>query len=91
VASILFVEDNLALIEELAELLQAERPGIKTEFAVNILDSLAEMRKEGEAFDLVILDVMLPAYPGVPSQDEGIYLAAWILGYLDKLRPGLAR
>jgi CheY-like chemotaxis protein len=83
----LFVEDNLPLIEELAELLQAERRGIETWFAQGIPESLRLVRDR--EFQVVTLDVMLPTFPGVPPQDEGIYLGAWILGKLDRLPPEL--
>ncbi len=86
-ARILFLEDNLPLIDELAELLQVEQSGIETRFAVTIDEGLHLMRQE--EFDLVVLDVMLPAYPDVPAQDEGIYLAAWVLGKTDNLPSGL--
>ena len=86
-ASILFVEDNLELIDEVAELIQLDRPDVQTKFAVDIPTALEKM--DMQAFNLAVLDIMLPAWPGVPAQEEGIYLAAWILGKLDELPPGL--
>lgn len=77
---ILFVEYNLELIQDIAEILMAEIPGLHTEFAVDIPEALQLM--ESQEFDMAILDIMLPAYRNVPPSDEGIYLAAWIQGRL---------
>lgn len=86
---ILIVEDNIELIEELAELIVLEKPDTKIDFAVDIPTALARLNKN--PFDIVILDVMLPTYPGVPSRDEGLYLAAWILGKTAKLPDSMKR
>lgn len=82
---ILFVEDHLGLIEELTQLLfrmrRSESPILR--FATSV--EQAVNRLLAEPFDVVVADVMLPSHPGVPTHDEGIYLAAWILGHIDAL------
>lgn len=84
--TVLFVEDHLGLIEELVQLLFQERqPGsLDVRFATDA-DSAIEELTDRE-FDLIVLDVMLPAIPGVEHHHEGIYLAAWILEQ-DELPP----
>ena len=89
---ILFVEDNLQLVEELVGLLLEERRDMdEPTFAIDIATGLDAMKINGNVFDVVVLDVMLPAWPDVPAQDEGIYLAAWILGKTGKLPASLQK
>ena len=75
---VLFVEDHLELIAELVELLQSRLPEMEASFALDIPQAIKQMGER--RFDIVILDVMLPRWHGVPDRDEGAYLAAWILG-----------
>lgn len=85
-ARILFVEDHVELIEELLELLQAERADLNVAVASDIPDALGRLRQR---FDAVVLDIMLPAFRQVPSQSEGLHLAAWILGKHEHLGDAL--
>jgi CheY-like chemotaxis protein len=78
---VLFVEDNLYLIYETAELL------FKKAFDcnINILIDYAEDIPEAwyylckNSYSLIVIDVMLPAWEEVPKNDEGIFLAKWIV------------
>lgn len=80
--SILFVEDNLGLIEELIELLLRIVPadGLLLQFATSAESAMECLEGREQGFDAVVLDVMLPEIHGVPSNYEGIYFGAWLLG-----------
>jgi CheY-like chemotaxis protein len=89
VVRILFVEDNLELIEDIAELISLRRQDTEIVFAVDVPTCLAELARQPS--DIVVVDIMLPAYPGIPSRDEGLYLAAWMLGTREKLPESLKK
>lgn len=72
---ILFVEDTRRLIEPLVELVRSEHPEWELYFAYDIPSAWEELTRE--AFDCLVIDVMLPSWPTVPQRSEGIYLADW--------------
>lgn len=90
-ASILFVEDHLGLIEELVQLLLRRRGAeeLALRFTRDIASAMNRLKEE--KFDVIVLDVMLPSFPGVPAHEEGIYLASWLLGYTKRLPPSLQK
>ncbi len=88
--SYLIVEDHASGINELSRLLlRRKRPqNLRLEFVCDVRTALEWLETR---YDAVIIDVMLPSFDGIHKNDEGIYLAAWILGFKTGLPSSLGR
>jgi CheY-like chemotaxis protein len=84
----LIVEDHPSGIDELARLLLRTRgpQNLQLQFAGDVQTAIEQLEAR---FDAVVVDVMLPWFEGVHETDEGVYLAAWILGFEDELPASL--
>jgi hypothetical protein len=78
--SVLFIEDHRELIKDLEEIIGAD-----TDWEVDCADGILSAWNKlcSKVYELVVVDVMLVSWPGVPSNSEGIYLAKWIFGVDD--------
>ena len=74
---ILFVEDIPDLLNALLDIIVREHPDWELYFATDIPTAWRQFCRQ--EFDRIVLDVMLPAWPGVPQRSEGLYLAKWLL------------
>lgn len=76
-ARVLFVEDNLRMVQELVRMIQNELPEWRLDFACDIPEAWEKLC--ANVYDGIVLDIMLPSWPAAPERSEGIYLAKWIL------------
>ena len=74
---ILFVEDNPRLLEELVEIIKEEEPKWSIDICSDIPSAWNNLAKE--EYNLIVIDIMLPAWNDIPLRSEGIHLAAFIL------------
>jgi CheY-like chemotaxis protein len=66
--SVLIVEDDPATLDQLTKLLQEEMPGVTIHVATNVAE--ARILLEGTRYDVIVLDLKLPAAPGISPEPD---------------------